>query len=48
MSLHTSQLHQGRGWDPGADTAKENLLSGKVLGGDSGDGGSKAPAAKVD
>lgn len=48
MPPHTSQLQRGRGWDPGTDTAKENLLSGKVLGGDSGDGGSKAPAAKVD
>lgn len=35
---HLSQLHWGHGWDPGAKTAKTDLLSGKVLGGDPGDG----------
>lgn len=35
---HTSKLHWGQGWDHGAKTAKTDLLYGKVLGGDPGDG----------
>lgn len=28
---HTSELHWGQGWDPGAKTAKTDLVSGKVM-----------------